>query len=242
MEFCEREEWTVERLSRIAQVFNGPRFKRPYADKGVTTGPNIVRYFTGNAITQTKGENIKFLDLGKAKPTQLRMIQKLYLKRGMILITDSGTVGRVAYATTYHDGAIGTNNLIRVVIEDEALRGYVYQFLASRLGQDQLKANIYGGIVDHIEPDHVKDIQIPLPTDRSVLKKIGLPVIKCMELQELAFAEMQESRYDLAEILNEEERDEQDIEIARTRLRQIRENPDTLISGVELDERLSQLL
>lgn len=242
LEFGERDEWTVERLGRIAQVFNGPRFKRPYADKGVTSGPSIVRYFTGNAITQTKGENIKYLDLEKAKPTQLRMIEKLYMKRGMILITDSGTVGRTAFATAYHDGAVGTNNLIRVVIEDEALRGYVYQFLASRLGQDQLRANIYGAIVDHIEPDHVKAIQVPLPTDRDMIERIGLPVIKAMELQELAFAEMQESRFDLAEIMNEEERDHLDIETARTRLQEIRENPSALVSGTELDERLSQLL
>ncbi len=81
------------------------------------------------------------------------MIDKLYMRRGMILITDSGTVGRVIYATNYHDGAVGTNNLIRVVIEDEALRGYVFQFLLSPMGQHQLKANIYGAIVDHIEPE-----------------------------------------------------------------------------------------
>lgn len=186
--------WEVERLGQIAQVFNGPRFKRPYADKTVISGDTIVRYFTGNAITQTRGENIKYLDLAKAKPTQLRMIEKLYLKRGMILITDSGTVGRVVYATGYHDGAVGTNNLIRVVIEDEALRGYVYQFLSSKLGQDQLKANIYGAIVDHIEPDDVKQVLVPVPTDRSVLEQIGLPVIRGIELQEEAMGEMSRSR------------------------------------------------
>src|SRR6185295_16026761 len=133
MTLGEEEGWTVQHLGQIADVFNGPRFRRPYADKGVTRGRNIVRYFTGNAVTQTRGENIKYLDLGRAKPTQIRMIDKLYLRRGMILITDSGTVGRVIYATAYHEGAVGTNNLIRVVIADDALRGYVYQFLSSRL-------------------------------------------------------------------------------------------------------------
>jgi len=63
-----------------------------------------------------------------------------------------------------------------------------------------------------------------------------------MGLQELAFAEMQESRFGLAEVMHEEERDRHDIEIARTRLREIRENPNAIISGAELDERLSQLL
>lgn len=204
LELAEKDQdWKVERLGQIAQVFNGPRFKRPYADRGVTAGEGILRYFTGNAITQTRGENIKYLDLAKAKPAQLRMLEKLYLKRGTILITDSGTVGRVVYATQYHDGAIGTNNLIRVVVEDEALRGYVYQFLSSKLGQDQLKANIYGAIVDHIEPDDVKNVLVPVPLDRRSLEAIGLPVIQAIDLQEQAYAKFEGSRHLLAEGLGE---------------------------------------
>jgi type I restriction enzyme M protein len=124
MSLGEADGWTVEHLGQIAEVFNGPRFKRPYADKGVKRGPSIVRYFTGNAVTQTRGENTKYLDLAKAKKNQIKMIDKLYLRRGMILITDSGTVGRVIFSTAYHEGAVGTNNLIRVVIPDDALRGY----------------------------------------------------------------------------------------------------------------------
>jgi type I restriction enzyme M protein len=198
LELGEHTSWTVERLGQIAQVFNGPRFKRPYADPGVTSGTTVVRYFTGNAITQTRGENTKYLDLAKAKPAQSRMIEKLYLKRGMILITDSGTVGRVVFATQYHDGAVGTNNLIRVVVEDEALRGYIYQFLSSKLGQDQLRANIYGAIVDHIEPDDVKNVLVPVPDDCAEVERIGLPVIRAIELQERAYAELEASRSALA--------------------------------------------
>ena len=51
LEFGEREDWTVERLGRIDRVFNGPRFKRPYADRDVSSGPGNVPYFTGNAAT-----------------------------------------------------------------------------------------------------------------------------------------------------------------------------------------------
>jgi type I restriction enzyme M protein len=193
LELGEGPGWKIERLGQIAQVFNGHRFKRPYADKGVTSGPGIVRFFTGNAITQTRGENIKYFDLGKAKPLQLKMLSNLYLERGMILITDSGTVGRVVVTTSYHEGAIGTNNLIRVVTTDEALTGYLYQFLSSELGQHQLKANIYGAIVDHIEPDEVKQVLVPGPTDRALLERIGMPVIKSMEHREAAQAAVAES-------------------------------------------------
>ena len=195
-ELGDRDGWTTVRLGAIAEVFSGPRFVRPYADKGVTSGPGIVRYFTGNAVTQTRGENIKYLDLNKAKPQQVRDINKLYLRRGMVLVTRSGTTGRVIYATAYHDGAIGTEDLNRVIIKDEALRGYVYQFLSSKMGQDQLKRNIGGGIVDHVEPHQVKDVLVPVPDDRATLEDIGLEVIRCIETQEAAHqhASMAEKR------------------------------------------------
>jgi len=243
MALGEQEGWTMERLGNIAQVYNGPRFRRPYADKGVTSGESIVRYFTGNAVTQTRGENIKYLDLAKAKPLQLKMIDKLYLHRGMILITDAGTVGRVIYATAYHEGAVGTNNLIRVVVPDEALRGYVYQFLSSRLGQDQLKRNIYGAIVDHLEPDDVKDLLVPIPSSRDMLESIGTPIIQAMQLQELAYAQLTVSRTRIAETFNMAvDEDERDGVIARQRLAEIAENPRLVVSGKALESRLRALL
>lgn len=232
LEIGEREGWTVEHLGQIAQVFNGPRFKRPYADAGVTEGPSIVRYFTGNAATQTRGENVKYLDLEKANPTQLKMIDKLYMHRGMILITDSGTVGRVVYATNHHDGAVGTNNLIRVVVDDEALRGYVYQFLLSPMGQNQLKANIYGAIVDHLEPDDVKQVLVPLPEDRTAIEEIGLKVIESVRLEEEAADLDNDSMRYLSRALESADEDEDDDEEGITReeffgvLGRIRKSPE----------------
>ena len=200
----------MERLGQIAQVFNGPRFKRPYADKGVISGPRIVPYFTGNAVTQTRAENIKYLDLGKASPQQLAMIDKLYMRRGMLLITDSGTVGRVVYASSRLDGAVGTNNLIRVMIEDEALRGYVYQFLLSPMGQNQLKATIYGAIVDHLEPSDVREVLVPLPEDRTIIEDVGLRVIEAVRLQETAGSLDLEANRKLTELLGAEASEDAD--------------------------------
>jgi len=134
---------------------------------------------------------------------------------------------------------VGTNNLIRVVVEEPALRGYIYQFLSSRLGQDQLRANIYGAIVDHIEPDDVKAVAVPIPKDRALLEEIGLPVIRGMELREEAFLAMEESGVSLAEALAA---DAIDSEIARTRLEEIRTKQTALISGDALKARLDEIV
>ncbi|MHB1011009.1 MAG: N-6 DNA methylase [Propionibacteriaceae bacterium] len=184
LDLGESEDWELRRLGDIAQVFNGPRFKRPYADEGVTEGPGIYRYFTGTAMTQSKAENVKYLDESKADKVTRRYLEELVIHRGWILITDSGTLGRVIYAREQHDGAIATNNLVRIVIEDEAVRGYVYQFLISDAGQHQLLKNAYGTNQDHLEPYHVEDVLIPFPKDRERVNIVSTEVLRSIDALE----------------------------------------------------------
>src|SRR5207245_2742269 len=105
-------------------------------------------------------------------------------------IVDSGTagklLGKVGMATAVHEGAIGNNNLIRVVIEDELLRDYVYQFLRTQLGQTLLLRNVYGTNQDHVEPDDVKDIPIPIPRDATALRAIHDQVRQLNDVREQA--------------------------------------------------------
>ncbi len=175
---CEKDEFELHRLADIAKVYNGPRFKRPYADIGVTEGPTIRKYFTGTALTQLNSDNIKYLDSAKATPQQIKQLDALTIYKGYILVSDSGTLGRVTYALAQHDGNVATNNLIRIVIEDLPLRGYIYEFLQSSLGQSLLLKNAYGTNQEHLEPDIIADIPIPIPKDRKVLEKIGNAVIE----------------------------------------------------------------
>jgi type I restriction enzyme M protein len=175
-------------LGDFASVFNGPRFKRPFADQGVTGGPTIRPMFTPKAFFEERGESIKYLDLAKANPAQISQIEVLTLKTNWILIVDSGTagklLGRVGMTTAVHEETVGNNNLIRVVIDDPALRDYVYQFLRSELGQQLLLRNVYGTNQDHIEPDDVKDIPIPIPRDESEIEAIHARVRRLTELRE----------------------------------------------------------
>ena len=177
----ESDEFDLHRLGDIGQVFNGPRFKRPYADDGVTEGPTIRKYFTGTALTQLNSENVKFLDERKASKQTKKCLDKLRIFKGYLLVSDSGTLGRVTYALKQHDGHIATNNLIRVVIEDKALRGYVYQFLISEIGQSLMLKNAYGTNQEHLEPDVISEILIPVPKSKSMITKVGMKVIDSME-------------------------------------------------------------
>ena len=184
----EREDFEVHRLGDLARVYNGPRFKRPYADFGVTSGATIRKYFTGTALTQLNSDNVKYLDSSKANAQVKKQLDALTIFKGYILVSDSGTLGRVTYALSQHDGHVATNNLIRIVVEDEALRGYLYEFLQSELGQSLMLKNAYGTNQEHLEPDIIADIPIPLPKDKSIIEQIGNAVIKSIEELERSIA------------------------------------------------------
>lgn len=189
MTLGESDDFEIHRLGDIAQVYNGPRFKRPYAEPGVTEGDGIVRYFTGTALTQLRGENVKYLDRKRATPIQNKQLDELTIRKGYILVSDSGTLGRVTYALSKHDGAVATNNLIRVVTQDIAMRGYLYKFLRSSLGQSLMLKNSYGTNQEHLEPDVIAEVPIPVPKSRKVLERIGLKVISSIETLELSITE-----------------------------------------------------
>ncbi len=177
----ESDNFEIHRLGDLARVYNGPRFKRPYADLGVTSGPTIRKYFTGTALTQLNSDNVKYLDSAKASIQVKKQLEALTIYRGYILVSDSGTLGRVTYALTQHDGHVATNNLIRIVVDDVPLRGYLYEFLQSELGQSLMLKNAYGTNQEHLEPDIIADIPIPVPKDRNIVVKIGNAVIASID-------------------------------------------------------------
>ena len=198
----ENPDYEVKTLNSIAQsVFNGPRFKRPYADDGVTSGEGIRKFFTGTAITQLHGENVKYLDENKCNKQLLKQLKVLTIHKGYILISDSGTLGRITYALEQHDGHVATNNLIRVVIEDENLRGYVYQFLKSPTGQSLILKNAYGTNQEHLEPDVIANILIPIPKDENIIKEIGGKVIASIEALESSIRDNDEANRLLSAVL-----------------------------------------
>jgi type I restriction enzyme M protein len=146
--------------------------------------------YTPKAFFEERGESAKLLDVASATAVQARALDVLRLGRGWILIVDSGTagklLGRVGMTTAKHEGSIGNNNLIRVIVDDPVRQAYVFQFLRSDLGQALLLRNVYGTNQDHIEPDDVKNIPIPVPRDQMQLAKISTAVAEAMRLREEA--------------------------------------------------------
>lgn len=94
---------------------------------------------------------------------QSKELAYLMLKKDWIVITCSGTIGNVTYTNSTFENHIATHDLIRIVPNDEKiLKGYLYAFLSSKYGYNQLTQSRFGGVVKHINADHVNGITLPL--------------------------------------------------------------------------------
>ena len=143
------------------------------------------------------------MDSAKASPQVKKQLDALTIHSGFILVSDSGTLGRVTYALSQHDGHVATNNLIRIVVDDVPLRGYLYEFLQSELGQSLMLKNAYGTNQEHLEPDIIADIPIPIPKDRTVIEQIGNAVITSIEELERSIASSESAKHLLFTTLGE---------------------------------------
>lgn len=139
----------------VREVFNPPRFKRVR----VQGDDHGVPYLTGAQMMEARPPRSSFISRSETKDLQRYLVQ-----RDWLLITDSGTIGLVTYVMGDLEGCAITNNVIRVVPNPErALPGYIYAYLTSPEGQELIKANTYGSVINHIEPHHVYQLPMPLP-------------------------------------------------------------------------------
>lgn len=132
--------WTVAALSELSpdiRIFKGPRFKsESIIVEEMKEG--VEPYYTPSAVLQEKSDSAKLIDVTRASQKQLATIDAIRVKRGDVVITRSGSIGRVAYITQKFDNAIVSDDLIRVRIPDKDVRMLVLGFLQSKYAQIKL--------------------------------------------------------------------------------------------------------
>jgi type I restriction enzyme M protein len=164
------------------EIWKGTWWKREDLEVE-SSNPNTVEYLTPSSIFMG-GEGVKYLDLSLCDVRRKAEILRHKAREGEILITRSGTLGRVTIVGRTLLGKILSDDLIRVWIEDAGLRALVFTFLRSPGGQDQLIRNEYGTVQQHLEPPHVADVQLPLPDDSDKLDALLETVRTALEAHE----------------------------------------------------------
>jgi len=110
-------------------------------------------------------------------------IDALRVKKGQILITCSGTIGKVTLVSDTLDGEIFSHDLIRLEAKDKSDVGYIYAFLRSKTGNTLLQTNNYGAVIKHIEPEHLAEVPIPSPS-QEIKTQINDLVLRSFELRD----------------------------------------------------------
>lgn len=110
-------------------------------------------------------------------------IDALRVKENQILMTCSGTIGKVSYVSRTLANKIFSHDLLRIGCKKPDEAGYVYAFLKSKIGNKILLTNSYGAVITHIEPEHLATVPIP-DAPAMLKKKIHDLIVRSYELRD----------------------------------------------------------
>ena len=112
-------------------------------------------------------------------------IAALAVRKDWLLMTSSGTIGRVYRVPERLDGWAATHDLIRIVPKSADLVGYLYAWLSTPGAQAQIRRYTYGGQITHVTDKQVSELPVPrLP--RPEAANINKRVIDALEARERA--------------------------------------------------------
>ena len=170
-------------LSDLASVELRNIFSRIWADDSKHGTPylNSTDLLSLFAIGQPSGGKRY---LSHATQTDVR---NLLINEGWLLMTCSGTIGRVFYVPKRLHGWAATHDLIRIVPKEEGMTGYLYAYLNSDVAQIQILSHTHGGQIDHVTDDQVAGCLVPM-LDSDDIKRIHDQVMAALHLREQAIS------------------------------------------------------
>ncbi|WP_157492273.1 restriction endonuclease subunit S [Geothrix fermentans] len=157
------------------EAHNAFRFKRIWVRP-----PHGIPFLSSSDIIALNPEPEGYLSLKHTK-----RIDHLKIRLWDVLISCSGTIGNVALAGQSIEGMALSQHAIRLRSIEPELAGFIAAFLRTRWGRLQMTQATYGSVVVHIEPNHLKRIQVPdIPT--LMRFQIGRAMVEATEARDEA--------------------------------------------------------
>lgn len=155
-------------------IIHAGRTKRVYVND-----PDYGVPFLGtSSMLATELSNLPYISNKVTKDNPSLLIQKDW-----ILITRSGTIGRIVFARPDMDGLAFSEDVMRIVADPSKIYpGYLYAFLSTDYGIPLILEGTYGAIIRHIEPYHITDLPVPILPD-SLQKVVHDKIIKMANLR-----------------------------------------------------------
>lgn len=230
---------TLKPLSEVTKrIFIPNRFKRVYVKE-----KHGLPFLQGSHVVHFQPADLKYVSKAAHKDIDLWII-----KTGWILVTRSGTVGRVSLTSPMWNGWAASEHILRIVPDPSSgcPAGYIYAFLSSEVGQAQLTSQIYGAVVDEITEDQARSVLIPIPTtpeQKKQVEDIDRAAMESMRSKDIAVKLAQQAVANISEMIPglKSDEDDADIEVASARLAELKKEPGSLVQGKALQTRLARI-
>jgi type I restriction enzyme S subunit len=135
----------------------GGRFKRNYVEAAQGTP-----FLSGKNIIQ-----LRPVDMNHLSNTETEGLSEMLVKHGWILVTCSGTIGRLCLVWNNFEDYAASQHILRVLPDKSKVDlGYLYAFLASDYGYQQIIRFRHGAVIDEITDHQLKKVLVPLPSTK----------------------------------------------------------------------------
>src|SRR5205085_1031458 len=111
---------------------------------------------------------------------------EISVRKNMILVTRSGTIGRAQITPAYMDGWAASEHATRFIAADDINPGFLYAWLASDYGKKLITRYSYGSVILEVDKEMFGSVAIPLP-EKAIRDETGDLVLKANELRDLAW-------------------------------------------------------
>jgi type I restriction enzyme, S subunit len=167
---------TIGELSR--DVILCGRFKRNYVESEYGTP-----FLSGRNIVQVRPTDLNHLSNSETEDMQSSLLQ-----RGWVLVTRSGTVGRTCFVWDNFENFAASEHILRVLPDEAEIdAGYLYAFLSSEYGYQQIIRFRYGSVIDEITDQQLKKVIVPVPS-KARQREIGDLVRSAYEMRSKALS------------------------------------------------------
>ena len=171
--------------SIVSDIILPGRFKRIYVDK-----ENGIPFFGGKQLLQLCPTNLKYLS---PKYHSGRIASELKIQKNMVIVSRSGTIGKVMIAPKHWEGSIVSEHNIRIVASSDNYAGYLYAWLDSPYAKPLILRNTYGAVIDELDDIQMSNIIVPILQDKSSMQEINNLVLKANNLRHEAYLEEQKA-------------------------------------------------
>lgn len=102
---------------------------------------------------------------GLARGAHLDDMEEIGLKPNLVMVTCSGTNGRVQIIPTYMNGWGASQDALRIEGCNDECAGFIFAWLASAYGQSLLLRHQYGSVITHLDREMLGAIPVPILSD-----------------------------------------------------------------------------